>query len=75
MKKEFFKIAKQLNIDIIDYKSHMSDTGCRVIYITVSYIGYKFSGDFGYWLCDKSFALDYFKKRLETFKMKIDLKK
>ena len=75
MKKEFFKIAKQLNIDIIDYKSYMAETGCRVIYITVSYVGYQFSGDFGYWPNEKSFALSYFKKRLETFKMKIDLKK
>ena len=52
----------------------MSDLGCRVIYITVSYSKYKFSGDFGYWQNEKSFALSYFKKRLETFKMKIDLK-
>ena len=53
----------------------MSDLGCRVIYITVSYSKYKFSGNFGYWQNEKLFALSYFKKRLETFKMKIDLKK
>ena len=65
-------MQKKLVIEIIEYKSYMSDLGCRVIYITVSYSNYKFSGDFGYWQNEKSFA---FKKRLETFKMKIDLKK
>ena len=75
MKKEYFKIAKKIGVEIIEYKSYMSDLGCRVIYITVSYSKYKFSGDFGYWQNEKSFALSYFKKRLETFKMKIDLKK
>ena len=75
MKKEYFKIAKNIGVEIIEYKSYMSDLGCRVIYITVSYSNYKFSGDFGYWPNEKSFALSYFKKRLETFKMKIDLKK
>ena len=68
------KIAKIIGVEIIEYKSYMSDLGCRVIYITVSYSKYKFSGDFGYWQNEKSFALSYFKKRLETFKTKIDLK-
>ena len=49
MKKEYFKIAKKIGVEIIEYKSYMSDLGCRVIYITVSYSKYKFSGDFGYW--------------------------
>lgn len=75
MKKEYLKIAKQVGVEVIEYRAYISDLGCRVVYITVLYCNYKLSGDFGYWENEKSFALMYFKQKIETFKTKVDLKK
>lgn len=62
MKKEFLKIAKKYNFEVVKYKSFWSDMMCRQVHLTILKNGQEHEIETSYWNYDKKETLMDFEK-------------